>query len=377
MPRATTSRFNERIRGVASVTLASAVGLSIALSIATPGRTAPSAADFEQAKALVLEGRRLRDTEKKPAEALIRFAAAHKLAGTTITGLDLARTLEQLGRLVDAVSAYDEIGRIPERPTDSQVAKDARVEAARKVVELRPRIAHLSFQVTGATSEVATTITLDGLVLPPEALLIARAVDPGPHLVVLKVPGAEDQTAAISLADGETRAVKLVVAPRMSPTVAASVEAPKPVESAIVPASIASAPPVASASSAPTSSASPPVSHVVDRGSDQRTAGVIVGAAGLVGLGVGGLIGLSARSDARGANCDANNVCATANDVTTRASAVSKANTATVIVGLGGAVALAGIVIWISAPSGEESATKTGLTTISLAPGGVTFGGAF
>jgi hypothetical protein len=354
---------------------------AIGLSIATSGRTAPSAADFEQAKALVLEGRRLRDTEKKPAEALIRFEAAHKLAGTTITGLDLARTLEQLGRLVDAVSAYDEIGRIPERPTDSKVAKDARLEAARKVVELRPRIAHLSFQITGATPDVTTTITLDGLVLPPEALLIARAVDPGPHLVVLKVAGAEDKTTAISLAEGETASVKLavIVAPRVVPSATPSAETPKPVETATVPTSIASSPPMPSASTAPSSSAPTPPSHAVDhdRGSDQRTAGLIVGAAGLVGLGVGGLIGLSARSDARSANCDANNVCATTNDVTTRASAVSKANTATVIVGISGAVALAGIVIWISAPSGEESATKTGLTTISLSPTGVTFGGAF
>lgn len=370
MPRAKTSRFSERGRSVAAVTIACALGLSSV----TSGWSAPSAADFEQAKALVLEGRRLRDTEKKPAEALIRFEAAHKLAGTTITGLDLARTLEQLGRLVDALSTYDEIGRIPERATDSKLAKEARVEAARKVVELRPRIAHLSFEIRGATADVPTTIALDGLVLPPEALLIARAVDPGPHLVVLRAPGAADQTISISLADGETRAVQLTVVAAARP--APSVETPKPVESATA-ISTPSAAPIASASAAPSSSAPPAPAHVVDRGDDQRTVGFVMGAAGLVGLGVGGLVGLSARSEARSASCDANNVCATPNDVTTRASAVSKANTATVIVGLGAAVAIAGIVIWVSAPSGEEPAAKTGLTTIAVSPTGITFGGAF
>jgi serine/threonine-protein kinase len=381
MPRSTTSRSSESaLRGA----LALVAACAIVVPIASTGWSAPTAADFEQAKALVLEGRRLRDVEKKPAEALRRFEAAHKLAGTTITGLDLAKTYELLGRLVDALSTYEEVGRIPERATDSKVAKDARVEAATKAGELRGRIAHLSFEIAGAPSDASTSIVLDGATLPPEALLIARAVDPGPHTVVLKVAGMPDRTESVTLKDGETRALHLSAGalPRLSPTLG-----PKPVESAL-PATSASAPPIASApppapsaSAPPIASASttvaPPPPRAVDRGDTQRTAGLVIGGAGLLGLGIGTFVGLSARSDARGANCDANDVCATSNDVTIRANAVSKAKTASGILGIGGALLATGAIVWLSAPSGDDEGRKTGVTSVGLTPTGVIVGGAF
>jgi hypothetical protein len=79
---------------------------------------------------------------------------------------------------------------------------------------------------------------------------------------------------------------------------------------------------------------------------------VVIGAVGIAGVGVGGVLGLSAKSDddkAAGETGSARH--------TDSVSAVSAGNVATVVVAVSTAVAVAGVVLWLTAP---RAATQVG-----------------
>jgi hypothetical protein len=115
-------------------------------------------------------------------------------------------------------------------------------------------------------------------------------------------------------------------------------------------------------------------------GSTQRWIGLAAGGVGLATLGIGGLVGLSARSTYKSAACDASNVCATPEDATLRHQAVSRAGTATLLVGVGAALVAGGLIVWLVAPSEPAQGAAravTGVTSVGLSPTGIVLGGSF
>ncbi len=106
-------------------------------------------------------------------------------------------------------------------------------------------------------------------------------------------------------------------------------------------------------------------------GGAQRTAGVVVGVAGLAGLALGGAFGIAAITKNDAAGCDAANVCA---DPQARRDAQGVA-TASTIAFTAGAVALAaGVILYLVAPRSSPSrgallsplVTLDGRTTVGL-----------
>src|SRR5690242_13340717 len=118
-----------RHRCVAIALLAvSSLGPALA-SVASVASAEPTAADLESARDLFKEGQALRakgDLEG----ALTKFKAADALAGTPITGVELGKTLLQMGKLVEAREGFLSVGRIPTKPNESPQTKKARAEAA-------------------------------------------------------------------------------------------------------------------------------------------------------------------------------------------------------------------------------------------------------
>jgi hypothetical protein len=101
-----------------------------------------------------------------------------------------------------------------------------------------------------------------------------------------------------------------------------------------------------------------------------RAAGVVVGALGVVGLGVAGGFALAAASknnDSKG-HCQITNpnVCDTTG-VSLRNDALNAGNAATIALAVGGAALASGVVLWLAAPSGSSR------VRVSMAP---TLGGA-
>jgi len=126
----------------------------------------------------------------------------------------------------------------------------------------------------------------------------------------------------------------------------------------------------------PPSTALPPAPQ--SDGSSQRIIGLVVGGVGVVGLGIGGVLGLHAKStyDAAYANCTPDNRCNAAG-VSGVDDARSQATLSTVVASLGAAALVGGAIIYFTAPSGAPSST-VGLRVAPTA-GGAAFlvGGAW
>jgi len=83
--------------------------------------------------------------------------------------------------------------------------------------------------------------------------------------------------------------------------------------------------------------------------------GWVMGGVGVVGMGVGGILGLAAKSKYSAAEGESGPSRRTDSD-----SAVSTGNAATVVVCVGAVVAAAGVVVWLTAPRAQAAVGTNG-----------------
>jgi len=232
----------------------------------------PSAADRVSARALAAQAHRaVKDGDYAAAADL--FARADALVHAPTLMLGLARAQVALGKLVAANETYNRIVR-EGVPADAQKVFVDAVEAARK------ELAALAPRVSWVTVTIAPTpgvkVLLDGTELPSAALGVPRAVDPGRHVVTAAVQGGARAEAVVTLEEGKSETVPLVLKAAPAPPVATA-SGSSPVTTGD-PSSVAGSNPP------------PPASTT---GSNRKTLGIAslgVGGAGLlVGAVTGGL----------------------------------------------------------------------------------------
>jgi len=195
-----TTRFS-RLLAIACLVLAAA-GAS-----APPAAAAePTLADVETAKAMYVEGLELRDRSRL-ADSLTRFRGAYALAPTPITALELGRAHMLVGQLLEAREVLAAVERMPPKADESPKAASARTEARTLAEQIKGRIpsVHVSFD---PKPDGEPKVTIDGVVVPTEALGAARRLNPGKHVVVAELEG-ERATAEVDLGESEARPVTL------------------------------------------------------------------------------------------------------------------------------------------------------------------------
>jgi hypothetical protein len=170
----------------------------------------PSAADIAQARVLLNQGLKLRE-EGDARGALEKLRAAHVLANTPITGIELGRTYLALGELLEARETFLSIDRIPPRTEETERSAIARREAAQLAEEVRPRIPSLTVRITGAAPD-SVAVTIDGAAVPAEALGAPRLLNPGSHDVSARSTGGGAAETKVDLQEGESRDVELDIA---------------------------------------------------------------------------------------------------------------------------------------------------------------------
>jgi hypothetical protein len=171
---------------------------------------------------------------------------------------------------------------------------------------------------------------VDGVVTGPGSYGVAVPVDGGEHRVEASAPGKVPFSTIVVVKEEADRA--RVSVPAL--------------------ADAASAPPAAAAGGEASASAPAPKS-----GSALRTAGIVTAGAGVVGLAVGTVLGLSAKSayDEAVEDCTAG-VCEDPAYEDAQ-SARSQGNVATVVFILGGAAVATGAVLFFVAPSSPKERT--------------------
>jgi hypothetical protein len=114
------------------------------------------------------------------AAALALFNRADALVHAPTLGLMAARSLEKLGRLVEASERYLAVTRVKLAPGAPDAQAKAQVTAERERAGLQPKVPAIVIAIEGGAASEAV-ITLDGN--PVEAALVGlkRPTDPGPH----------------------------------------------------------------------------------------------------------------------------------------------------------------------------------------------------
>jgi len=266
----------------------------------------PSPADRATARSLAGEGYQALQN-KDYAAAADRFSRADALVHAPTLMIDWARALVGLGKLVEAQERYEQIVR---EGVDAKAPKSwhrALADAGNELSQLKPRLAWVTISVVNVDDP---HVTIDGVAVPPAAIGVRRAVNPGSLEIRVEAKGFLGQKRSLELAEGaeEATAFKLEPDPQMQ-----------------------KAPPLEA----------PPPAPLADKSHDPVAMYVAFGvsAAGLaVGLVSGGLF-LSKKSDLTGV-CNPERICESS-----QTDAVNQYNTLGTIsvVGYGVAVAGAGV----------------------------------
>ncbi len=262
-----------------------------------------------------------------------KLAESARLDAKVGTLARLAECEEHVGRTVSARARWEQAANLARSQQDTRLAH---VES--ELARLDSMVPKLLFSVDGAAPP-DLRIRIDELDVGLGSVNVALPVDPGPHHVAASAPGK----------------------------LAWSVEVVAPPTGAVVPVHVPvleDAPMLASP--APPAAVGPPAA--VPSRTPWRTVGLITGAVGVVGLGVGTALALIAVHKNDESNqpggCNANSQCpASAYALRNDARAAGDASTALFVTG--SLVVAGGIVVWLAAP---RETRHEGPTSLILAP---------
>jgi hypothetical protein len=190
----------------------SALALLLAATVLAPrpARAGDNGAELRTAaRSLAVEGAEAFDRGDF-ALALDRFTRAESVFAAPTIQIMRARSLEKLGRQVEALDTYEATQRtsLPADASDAfrQAIVDARVEGG----ALANRIPRMTLHVVGPDSMPSDlTVSVDGRPLPPALLDVERPVDPGRHTIIARADGYEPSIHSILLVEGAHHVLEL------------------------------------------------------------------------------------------------------------------------------------------------------------------------
>lgn len=305
-------------RGVLSLS-----ALLIAAVVCSPsvaGAQPRDAQSIETARDLYNQGRKLRDAGELKT-ALEKFKAAHALAHTPITGLDLAKTHAALNQPVDAREVCLDIARTPVAREETQRSAEARREAAKIAEQVLSQIASIALRVEGLEAGQIPHVTFDQTVIPFLALSELRKVNPGLHTITASVEGGPEAEESVDVKPGETKsAVVTVVQPQR--------KLPSPL------------PPIESRTTLTPLPLAPPMNEERTRKSALVPIGIATTIAGGI---VGGITGVAALSK----KSDLNSTCPNKQCPPAQHDALNSAKTFGIVSTIGFGVGVVGGALWL------------------------------
>ena len=165
----------------------------------------PSAADRENARAYMAEGRTKRDAGDLKA-ALRAFAAADEVMHVPTTAVEVARTEAMMGLLIEAHDHALQIARSQAKPGEPPPFQEARAAAQRLADDVEPRVPSIRVVLKNAPDGV--TVRIDDATLPAHAVGLPRKLDPGAHVIVAKL-GSTERKMTIQVLEREAKEVPI------------------------------------------------------------------------------------------------------------------------------------------------------------------------
>jgi hypothetical protein len=164
------------------------------------------------------------------ATATDRFSRADALVHAPTLMIDWARSLVGLGKLVEAQERYEQIVR---EGVDAKAPKSWRralSDAGAELTQLKPRLSWITISVSGAED---AHVTIDGVAVPPAAIGVRRAVNPGSLDVRVEANGFLGQQRTVELREGAEEAAEFALEPDPAARAVTPVEAPPPAPAAV------------------------------------------------------------------------------------------------------------------------------------------------
>jgi len=187
------------------------LSLMFLLALASTASAQPSDADRATARKLAIEAQEALKN-KDYQSAADKFLRAEKLFHAPTLLVGLGRAYVELGKYVQAMESYNKVIREKQPPNATDAFKRAVEDAKNEVVGLDKKIAWVTITVEGPE---VPTVELDGVDIPVASLGVERAVDPGNHLVTASAEGflPGEQTFSIDSAGSQAIALTLEPAP--------------------------------------------------------------------------------------------------------------------------------------------------------------------
>jgi len=251
-------------------------------------------------------------------DALAHFEESQRLDPKLTTLMELADCQAQLGKLLEAQASF--IAARDKAAHDQLPQSKQRAE--QRLAEVEKRLAHLTLELAGDAPADAQVFR-DEVMLEPAARGAPLLLDPGDHVVTVKASGHEDAKFPVKLADGDSQTLPINAGPSTAPP------APPP------PPKVAAPPPV-----------NQDAAHLsVGSSSSRRPLGIFAASLGIVGIAGGSALwAVSYRDSGIDQNADRNLMIGQ------------------ISVAAGGALLVTGIVLFVTAPSGDTKSAHLRVT---------------
>lgn len=300
----------------------------------------PGATEKATAEALFQQGTELMG-EKQFAAACEKFAGSQQLDPALGTLLRLADCNDRIGKSASAWAMFKEASSMARSRNEPERARMAEERAS----DLEKRLSRLEIKMETRNVPGGFELKLNGVSIPRATWDTPLPVDPGRQKLEASAPGRNSWTGSVEVPEGPITRSAEVPALTMKP---------------------------ASAEPAPAAGLGGSTSYgrdtVSSSGNTQKTVGFVLGGLGIVGLGVGGFLGYQAYSKNHDSldlcRADDPNAC-TADGKSLRDDARSAAMGSTIALAAGGALAVTGLVLILTARSesrhaGTEFRVSTG-----------------
>lgn len=183
--------------------------LLVVLALPAVDAQAASPEERKRARSLAEEGAKLFERGDFAA-ALERYEEAEALVPVVTITLERARTLEKLGRWVEALEVLKSVGETPLGPSSHPSHKKARAEAIELAAALDLRIPRLALDLRPARD--GTIVLLDGAPMAPEVTQgISVRVDPGAHQLEARATDGASAKRELELLPGDRREIRMLL----------------------------------------------------------------------------------------------------------------------------------------------------------------------
>ncbi|MBW2531194.1 MAG: hypothetical protein JRI55_06915 [Deltaproteobacteria bacterium] len=292
--------------------------------------------DRETAKSLLAQGQKEMAADNW-VEACPAIAESHRLDPLPATLFSLAECETKWGKVGSALRHYEEyLSRVARLPEEAQAEEAERVDQAREQRSMLQTVAPTLKIELPPDAPPDTKVERNGEPVLPGQLGTPIPVDPGPQRIVATAPGQEPREYMEELSKGDSAVVRISFGASSAST-----------DSPIDPEAAGEEP-----GDSTTADAADADSGDVQRGIAYGAWGV--GAAGALVAIIGGSVAWANRSTIKD-NCDGE-ICTTdgKDAADTAQSAATASNVGLVIAGVG---AIAGTILYLTAPRADEDAT--------------------